>query len=73
MSIDISNEEMRIKLGAKLKTEVETLSGPIVLFHDTPFDDESIELFKTMTKEQITQDLLGNGYTHHNINQYFNN
>lgn len=73
MSISDEEEKIRIKLGAKLATEVETLNGLIVLFHDEPFPDDVIELLKTMTKEQIEREVLGSGFESHDIDQYFNN
>ena len=73
MSITDEEEKIRIKLGAKLATSVQTLTGAVVLFHDEPFTTEAIELFKTMTIEQISQQLLGNGYEAHDSDTYFNN
>lgn len=73
MSITDEEEKIRIKLGAKCATSVETLTGAVVLFHDEPFADDILELFKTMTVEEISQELLGDGYEAHNSDNYFNN
>ena len=73
MSITDEEEKIRIRLGAKCATSVETLTGAVVLFHDEPFTIEVIEAFKTMTVEEISQQLLGDGYEAHNSDNYFNN
>jgi hypothetical protein len=73
MSITDEEEKIRIRLGAKLATSVKTLSGTIVLYHDGPFTVEVIEAFKTMTVEEISQQLLGDGFEAHNSDNYFNN
>ena len=73
MSITDEEEKIRIRLGAKLATSVKTISGAVVLFHDEPFPDDVLELFETMTVEEISQQLLGDGYEAHNSDNYFNN